>query len=115
MLTHRQHELLIFLRDYQVEHNGVSPALWEMARALGLKSKSGTHRILSALEYRGFIARRNNEARSVTILKVPEVHLDPARTLQLAVAQLVEEEGTEAVVSRLADISHSLLPIRAVN
>ena len=115
MLTHRQHELLIFLRDYQLEHNGVSPALWEMAKALGLKSKSGVHRIISALEYRGFISHREREARAITILKLPEVHLDPARTLELAVAQLVEEEGTQAVISRLADISYSLVPTRAVN
>ena len=72
MLTSMQSRLLYFIRDYIAQSGGVSPSLGTMAEGLGLKSKSGIHRLLTGLEERGFIRRRHNQARSVTIRQMPE-------------------------------------------
>lgn len=71
MLTRKQHELLLFLHDY-LDDRGVSPSFDEMKEALGLKSKSGIHRLILALEERGFIRRLPNRARAVEVLRLPE-------------------------------------------
>ena len=71
MLTRKQHELICFITD-RLEETGVSPSFEEMKEALDLKSKSGVHRLISALEERGFIRRLPNRARALEVLKVPE-------------------------------------------
>ncbi|PWG01359.1 transcriptional repressor LexA [Sphingosinicella humi] len=71
MLTRKQHELLCFIHDRLVE-TGVSPSFEEMKEALELKSKSGVHRLISALEERGFIRRLPNRARALEVLRMPE-------------------------------------------
>lgn len=71
MLTRKQHELLCFIHDRLAE-SGVSPSFEEMKDALDLKSKSGVHRLISALEERQFIRRLPNRARALEILKMPE-------------------------------------------
>jgi repressor LexA len=71
MLTSKQHELLLFIRD-RLGGDGISPSFDEMREALDLKSKSGVHRLISALEERGFIRRLPNRARALEILKLPE-------------------------------------------
>jgi len=71
MLTSKQHELLCYIHDRLAE-TGVSPSFEEMKDALDLKSKSGVHRLISALEERGFIRRLPNRARALEVLKVPE-------------------------------------------
>ena len=71
MLTRKQHELLRFIQD-RLEENGISPSFEEMKEALDLKSKSGVHRLISALEERGFIRRLPNRARALEIRKLPE-------------------------------------------
>ena len=71
MLTRKQHELICFISD-RLEETGVSPSFEEMKEALDLKSKSGVHRLISALEERGFIRRLPNRARALEILKMPE-------------------------------------------
>jgi len=71
MLTRKQHELLCYIHDHLSE-NGVSPSFEEMKEALALKSKSGVHRLISALEERGFIRRLPNRARALDVLKMPE-------------------------------------------
>ncbi len=71
MLTAKQHQLLLFISDKLAE-TGVSPSFDEMKDALGLKSKSGVHRLINALEERGFIRRMANRARALEILKMPE-------------------------------------------
>lgn len=71
MLTRKQHELLCFIHDRLAE-SGVSPSFEEMKEALDLKSKSGVHRLISALEERGFIRRLPNRARALEVLRVPE-------------------------------------------
>ncbi len=71
MLTRKQHELICFIND-RLEETGVSPSFEEMKDALSLKSKSGVHRLISALEERGFIRRLANRARALEVLKMPE-------------------------------------------
>jgi len=71
MLTSKQHELLLFINE-RLNQSGVSPSFDEMREALDLKSKSGVHRLISALEERGFIGRLPNRARALEVLKLPE-------------------------------------------
>ncbi len=71
MLTRKQHELVCFIDDRLTE-TGVSPSFEEMKEALELKSKSGVHRLISALEERGFIRRLPNRARALEVVKMPE-------------------------------------------
>jgi repressor LexA len=71
MLTRKQHELLIYIHKHLGE-TGVSPSFEEMKEALDLKSKSGVHRLISALEERGFIRRLANRARALEVVKMPD-------------------------------------------
>jgi len=71
MLTRKQHELLMFIHK-RLEESGVSPSFDEMKEALSLKSKSGIHRLITALVERGFIERRENRARALKVVKLPE-------------------------------------------
>ncbi len=71
MLTKKQHELICFINDRLAE-TGVSPSFEEMKEALDLKSKSGVHRLISALEERKFLRRLPNRARALEVLKMPE-------------------------------------------
>ena len=74
MLTAKQHELLTFIPD-RLGRTGVSPSFDEMREALDLKSKSGVHRLISALEERKFIRRLPNRARALEIVKLPETNV----------------------------------------
>ncbi|WP_109806734.1 transcriptional repressor LexA [Sphingosinithalassobacter portus] len=71
MLTKKQHELICFIAD-RLDDTGVSPSFEEMKDALDLKSKSGVHRLISALEERGFLRRLPNRARALEVLRMPE-------------------------------------------
>ncbi|HYD24228.1 MAG TPA: transcriptional repressor LexA [Croceibacterium sp.] len=71
MLTAKQHELLRYIQR-KLEETGISPSFEEMKEALDLKSKSGVHRLISALEERGFIRRLPNRARALEVLRQPE-------------------------------------------
>ena len=71
MLTPKQHELLAFIH-HRLSDTGISPSFDEMREALDLKSKSGVHRLIGALEEREFIRRLPNRARALEILKLPE-------------------------------------------
>jgi repressor LexA len=71
MLTRKQHDLLCFIHD-RLAASGVSPSFEEMKDALDLKSKSGVHRLISALEERNFIRRLPNRARALEVLRMPE-------------------------------------------
>src|SRR5258708_30095386 len=71
MLTAKQRELLLFI-DLRLKENSISPSFDEMREALDLKSKSGVHRLISALEERGFIRRLPNRARALEVVKMPE-------------------------------------------
>ncbi len=71
MLTRKQHELLMFINE-RIKEGGVSPSFDEMKDALNLRSKSGIHRLITALEERSFIRRLPHRARALEILKLPE-------------------------------------------
>jgi repressor LexA len=71
MLTKKQYELLLYI-DHHLKQTGFSPSFEEMKDALKLKSKSGIHRLISALEERGFLGRRRHRARALEVLRLPE-------------------------------------------
>ncbi|MFN5616979.1 MAG: LexA family protein, partial [Brevundimonas sp.] len=71
MLTRKQHELLMFIHE-RIKETGVSPSFDEMKEALDLASKSGIHRLITALEERGFIRRLAHRARALEVLKLPD-------------------------------------------
>lgn len=78
MLTRKQYELLLLI-DKSLKSTGVSPSYEEMKEALGLASKSGIHRLIGALEERGFLRRLPHRARALEVLKLPE-NLDDTPT-----------------------------------
>jgi repressor LexA len=82
MLTAKQHELLMFINQ-RLGGTGVSPSFDEMREALELKSKSGVHRLISALEERKFIRRLPNRARALEVLKLPETSAPASAPVQL--------------------------------
>ena len=106
MLTKKQHELLIFLEE-RISQSGVTPSFEEMKNKVGLKSKSGIHRLISALEDRGFIKKLPFKARAIEILKSPNIKSKPSDhkpdTLDKQVVEL-------PVVGRIA----AGLPIEAI-
>lgn len=77
MLTAKQHELLNFIHE-RLAKTGVSPSFDEMREALDLKSKSGVHRLISALEERQFIRRLPNRARALEVVRMPDVAVPAA-------------------------------------
>jgi repressor LexA len=79
MLTRKQHELLMFI-DRHLRDTGFSPSFEEMKAALNLKSKSGIHRLITALEERGFLRRRAHRARALEVIRLPENLAPRART-----------------------------------
>ena len=94
MLTVKQHELLTFI-NARLAEAGVSPSFDEMREALDLKSKSGVHRLISALEERGFIRRLPNRARALEVLRVPETSAPAAaraapRSMPIAANDTIE-------------------------
>ncbi len=71
MLTRKQHELLMFIHE-RIKETGVSPSFDEMKDALDLASKSGIHRLITALEERGFLHRLAHRARALEVVKLPQ-------------------------------------------
>jgi repressor LexA len=84
MLTKKQYELLVFI-DRHLNTTGFSPSFEEMKEALQLRSKSGIHRLISALEERGFLRRRHHRARALEVVRLPEA---------VAAAPLAEEAAS---------------------
>ncbi|NOG73268.1 transcriptional repressor LexA [Roseicella sp. DB1501] len=89
MLTRKQHELLIFI-DKHLRQTGFSPSFEEMKEALKLKSKSGIHRLITALEERGFLRRRAHRARALEVIRLPE-NVAPRRAAEAAPAAPARE------------------------
>ena len=85
MLTPKQHKLLVYIDNF-IKETGHSPSFEEMKNAVGLKSKSGIHALINALEERGFIRKLAHKARALEVLKVPQIeaHLDEAEELSEA-------------------------------
>ena len=77
MLTEKQKELLVFING-RLQETGVPPSFDEMKEALSLQSKSGVHRLIIALEERGFIRRLPHRARAIEIIKLPDAMTDGA-------------------------------------
>ena len=71
MLTRKQHELLLYIHE-RLKETGIPPSFDEMKEALDLASKSGIHRLITALEERGFIRRLPNRARALEVIRLPE-------------------------------------------
>ena len=103
MLTRKQHELLCFIHDRLAE-TGVSPSFEEMKEALELKSKSGVHRLISALEERHFIRRLPNRARALEVLRMPD-------TAGKAVAAPAVQPKTPPVVPQAANENVLEIPL----
>ena len=86
MLTQKQKELLLFIHN-RLQQEGVPPSFDEMKEALELKSKSGIHRLITALEERGFIRRLPHRARALEVIKLPENSTEPPRRTGLSVIE----------------------------
>jgi repressor LexA len=91
MLTRKQHELLMFIHE-RIKESGVSPSFDEMKDALDLASKSGIHRLITALEERGFLRRLPHRARALEVVKLPQeaTTAAPAKGRQAFRPQVVE-------------------------
>jgi repressor LexA len=94
MLTAKQRELLQFIHD-RLQESGVSPSFDEMREALDLKSKSGVHRLISALEERQFIRRLPNRARALEVIKMPE--MSPTVAAALATKAVVPAAANDTI------------------
>ncbi len=80
MLTTKQHELLVFI-DQHLRATGCSPSFEEMKEALDLRSKSGIHRLITALEERGFLRRHKHRARALEVVRLSDDLAPPARDI----------------------------------
>ncbi|MET0338114.1 MAG: repressor LexA, partial [Caulobacter sp.] len=94
MLTKKQHELLMFIHE-RIKETGVSPSFDEMKDALDLASKSGIHRLITALEERGFLRRLPHRARALEVVKLPQAATtsSPPRGRSTFRPQVVEGGG----------------------
>ena len=90
MLTRKQYELLTFI-DAHLRQTGTSPSFEEMKEALDLRSKSGIHRLISALEERGFLRRQHHRARALEVIRLPELAAGGERKPALGFAPNVIE------------------------
>ena len=90
MLTRKQYELLMFIHE-RVRETGIPPSFDEMKEALDLKSKSGIHRLITALEERGFLRRMEKRARALEVLKLPD---NMAETLRPATTRSQAQRAT---------------------
>jgi len=111
MLTTKQRELLMFIHE-RIKETGVSPSFDEMKEALDLASKSGIHRLITALEERGFIRRLAHRARALEVIKLPDqaTASAPPRGRQAFVPQVVEGAKT-AEPARTANDDTRELPL----
>ncbi|WP_454596858.1 transcriptional repressor LexA [Qipengyuania sp. SM2507] len=102
MLTRKQHELIRFIQ-LRLEENGISPSFEEMKEALDLKSKSGVHRLISALEERGFIRRLPNRARALEVIRTPEDAVPAGRSPKPANDTVIPALATKTVAREPAN------------
>lgn len=114
MLTRKQHELLMFI-DRHLKSTGFSPSFEEMKHALGLKSKSGIHRLISALEERGFLKRRHHRARALEVARLPD-DMSP-RTEPVGTGSRPEAAGSGGFAPNVirGDFTARLSGVRAAN
>ena len=116
MLTRKQYELLVYL-DKELRKKGISPSFDEMRDALGLRSKSGIHRLITGLEERGFIRRLPHRARAIEVLRLPDNMDGPVAkagqktTGKRFAANVIEGDFKLAGVSPVADSESVQLPL----
>jgi repressor LexA len=108
MLTRKQHELLFYIHD-RLSATGVSPSFEEMKDALDLKSKSGVHRLITALVERGFIERLPNRARALEVVKMPERGGETRAVTTSNVVHLAPKPRVKG--QRLADAANDVIDI----
>lgn len=106
MLTAKQKELLEFIRA-RVQETGVPPSFDEMKEALDLRSKSGIHRLITALEERGFIKRLPHRARALEIIKLPDAMLEPSQRAPAFKPSLVSSRPPPERSSQFAENSQA--------
>ena len=95
MLTTKQKELLVFI-NARLQETGVPPSFDEMKEALALQSKSGVHRLIIALEERGFIRRLPHRARAIEIIKLPDAMTDGRPAPRRLLPSVIEGSGAAA-------------------
>jgi repressor LexA len=108
MLTRKQHELLMFIHE-RIKETGVSPSFDEMKEALDLASKSGIHRLITALEERGFIRRLAHRARALEVMKLPEQATAGAPRGRAGFTPAVIEGGGRSAASEPANDTRELV------
>lgn len=108
MLTAKQHSLLLFIHE-RLEATGISPSFEEMKEALDLKSKSGVHRLIGALEERGFLRRLANRARALEVVKMP----DGGSARSLSKTEAVNNKVAVLADHRAAAAPQRSLPVAA--
>jgi repressor LexA len=113
MLTRKQHELLVYIERH-LRQTGVSPSFEEMKDGLGLRSKSGIHRLISALEERGFLRRHHHRARALEVLRLPEDQLPRGAAAFMEQTADRAASGFAPTVIR-GDFSPRLSGVRAAN
>ncbi len=114
MLTRKQHELLTFI-DKHLKATGFSPSFEEMKEALQLRSKSGIHRLISALEERGFLRRRHHRARALEVVRLPN---EAGREIEAVASPIADEEAEAPAFAPNVihgDFSGRLPGVRAAN
>jgi len=112
MLTRKQHELLMFI-DRHLRETGFSPSFEEMKDTLQLKSKSGIHRLITALEERGFLKRRHHRARALEVIRMPQD--TRPRTSPAPATAPVEAAASFSPNVIQGDFSQRLPGVRAAN
>ena len=98
MLTRKQHELLMFIHE-RIKETGVSPSFDEMKEALDLASKSGIHRLITALEERGFLRRLPHRARALEVVRLPEEATPGSRGRAPFKPQVIENSRPAAAIA----------------
>ena len=98
MLTRKQYELLSFINE-RLKETGVSPSFEEMKEALDLKSKSGVHRLISALEERQFLRRLPNRARALEVVRMPDITPAGSPTVAASASTTAAAAGTTAAAA----------------
>lgn len=112
MLTRRQSELLCYLVAYAGEADGMCPTYSDMAKALGLKSKSGIHKLITGLEWRGFIQRLPHQARAIRVIRRPGEEPAPTvENLRSMVGRICAEQGPEIVAAALLDMARDIVVV----
>jgi repressor LexA len=119
MLTQKQKELLVFIHE-RLQDSGVPPSFDEMKDALELKSKSGIHRLITALVERGFIRRLPHRARALEVIKLPESSANAlnAATLGASAAEAPRRVGFQPSViegSKMRSMDFELPPAHVIN